>query len=156
MIREDKEVKDEKIIENILYEADHCMIALCDHNNPYLVPMNFGFKDNNLYLHSSNKGRKIEILNENNKVSFGIEIKSELVKSKNPCNWGMKYMSVLGFGIAHFIEDNDEKIEALDIIMSKYSDNDNEEDYQYSNTALNRTVVIKIELRELTCKISGY
>lgn len=85
------------------------MIALSDNNNPYMVPMNFGYKDRYLYLHSSPEGRKIEILKENNKVSFGVEIKTELVKSESACNWGMKYMSVIGEGYAEFLEDSKRK-----------------------------------------------
>lgn len=70
------------LLELILREANHCVIALSDNNSPYMVPMNFGFKNNNLYLHSSPEGRKIEILKVNNKVSFGVQIKTELVKMK--------------------------------------------------------------------------
>ena len=80
MRRIDKEINDIQSIELILQEADHCVIALSENNSPYLVPMNFGFKDNILYLHSSPEGKKIEILKVNNKVSFGVQIKTGLVK----------------------------------------------------------------------------
>ena len=156
MRRVDKEIKDIKIIESILQEADHCVIALYDNDSPYVVPMNFGFKNNNLYLHSSKEGRKIEILKVNNKVSFGVEIKTKLVKSERPCNWGMNYMSVIGEGYAHFIEDYKKKIEALDIIMSKYSNNESLTYFEYSKTALNKVALIKIEVTLLSGKISGY
>ena len=53
MRRIDKEISDIKTIELILKEADHCVIALSDNNSPYIVPMNFGYQDHNLYLHSS-------------------------------------------------------------------------------------------------------
>ena len=154
MRRVDKEIKDEKVILSIIREADHCVIALSDNKNPYVVPMNFGYDDSHLYLHSSPDGRKIEILKENNKVSFVIEIKNELIKSEIACEWGMKYMSVIGEGYAHFIEDFHKKIEALDIIMAKYSDDKSE--FRYSKTALNQVVVINVQITELTCKISGY
>ena len=57
----------------------------------------------------------------NNKVSFSVVIKTELVKNRIACNWGMDYMSIIGESIVHFIENYGKKIEALDIIMSKYS-----------------------------------
>jgi nitroimidazol reductase NimA-like FMN-containing flavoprotein (pyridoxamine 5'-phosphate oxidase superfamily) len=156
MRREDKEIRDKNVIEAILQESDHCVIGISHNNSPYTVPMNFGFKDNNLYIHSSSEGRKIEILKVNNKVSFSVEIKTELVKSFEACNWGMKYMSVMGFGFAHFIEDINKKIDALDIIMNKYSKHDLEAPFQYSETAINDIVVIKVEVIELTGKKSGY
>jgi uncharacterized protein len=155
MRRIDKEIIDKEIIESILKKADHCVIALSDNNSPYIVPMNFGFKDQTLYLHSSPEGRKIKILKSNNKVSFGVEIKTKLVKNENPCNWGMDYLSVIGEGYAYFIEDNNKKIEGLNIIMSKYSDN-GINTFEYSETALNNVSLIKIEVTELKGKISGY
>lgn len=156
MRRADKEINDKNVIEAILQDSDYCVISISDNNSPYMVPMNFGFRDNNLYLHSSSQGRKIEILKVNNKVSFGVEIKTELVRSEKACNWGMKYMSVIGFGFAYFIENRIKKIEALDIIMDKYSNKDSENSFQYSETALDQIVVIKVEITKLTCKISGY
>lgn len=156
MRRIDKEIDDIKTIESILHEADHCIVAMSDNNSPYIVPMNFGFKDHNLYLHSSNEGRKIEILKINNKVSFGVEIRTKVVKSELPCNWGMNYMSVIGEGYAYFIEDSKKRIEALDIIMSKYSNNEATTSFRYSETALNKVALIKIEVELLSGKISGY
>ena len=151
-----KEIKDKKIIRSILQDADHCVIVLSDDKSPYLVPMNFGFKDQKLYLHSSIYGRKIEILKVNNKVSFGVVIKNELVKSEEACNWGMKYMSVIGEGYAHFIEDYNEKIEALDIIMAKYSNNDFLDHFEYLETTVNKLVLIKVEVIKINGKKSGY
>lgn len=157
MRRTDKEIKDKKFMESILQEANHCVIALSDDNRPYVVPMNFAYQDYTLYLHSSNKGRKIEILKLNPQVSFGVEIKTELVKSKNPCNYGMKYMSVYGFGYSHFIEDSKEKIEALNIMMDKYSCVEYDDGkYDYLEHMLDELVVIKINIIKLTCKVSGY
>jgi nitroimidazol reductase NimA-like FMN-containing flavoprotein (pyridoxamine 5'-phosphate oxidase superfamily) len=155
MRRADKEVTDKEVIEAILQESDYCVISISDNNRPYMVPMNFGFKDSNLYLHSSSDGKKIEIIKVNNMVSFGVMNKTEIIQSKNACNWGMNYMSVMGFGFAHFIENRNKKIEALDIIMAKYS-NKSESKFEYSETALDQMVVIKVETTELTCKISGY
>ena len=156
MRRADKEIIDKKVIEAIIQESDYCMISISDNNSPYMVPMNFGYKDNNLYLHSSSEGRKIEILKANNQVSFGFEIKNDLVRSEKACNWGMNYKSVIGFGYAHFIDNRIKKIEALDIIMAKYSNKDSENSFQYTETALDQVVMIKVEITELTGKISGY
>ncbi|WP_231551451.1 pyridoxamine 5'-phosphate oxidase family protein [Methanobacterium sp. SMA-27] len=115
--------------------------------------MNIGYKNQTLYLHSSNEGKKIEILKVNNRVSFRVEINIELVKDQNPCKWGMKYKSVVGWGYAYFIEDSKKKKEALDIIMAKYSKNAN---FEYSKTSLNNLALIRVEVKELTGKISGY
>jgi uncharacterized protein len=159
MRRSDKEIKDSQTIQKVLEEAEICRIALVDGNEPYLVPMNFGYKNNTLYFHSATAGRKIDILKENNSICFQMDIKAQLVRSENPCNWGMKYLSIIGSGKAHLIDDISGKKEALDIIMAKYSPKSLESDenlFEYSEQSLNNVLVIRVEVEEITGKKSGY
>lgn len=51
MRRSEKEIKDTAIIEGILDQAKVCRIAVCDDNIPYIVPLNFGYKNRVLYNH---------------------------------------------------------------------------------------------------------
>ncbi len=155
MRRNDKEIKDKKCMEQILKKAKVCRIALCDKNKPYIVPMNFGFDDNYIYLHSAREGRKIDLIKENNNICFEADIETEIITADNACSWGMKYYSIIGFGKAHFIEDKDKKINALDVIMQKYSNKPNET-FEYSKPSLDKTTVIKVEIESLTGKKSGY
>lgn len=97
----------------------------------------------------------MDILSENRNICFEADIKNELVTSEIACNWRMKYYSVIGSGKAYFIEDIDGKKEAMDIIMRKYSEND-AKSFKYSETALNKTAVIKVEITEITGKKSEY
>jgi len=62
MRRNDKEIKDVKLIKSLLKKALVCRVALCDGKKPYIIPMNFAFKDNCLYLHSARKGRRLMLL----------------------------------------------------------------------------------------------
>ncbi|ADZ09931.1 pyridoxamine 5'-phosphate oxidase-related FMN-binding protein [Methanobacterium lacus] len=153
MRRSEKEIKDIKIIYKILNEADVCRVGFSKANKPYVVPMNFGFDESHIYLHSSVEGKKMEILKENKNICFEVDVKSEIVKSEKPCNWGMHYMSVMGFGTAELIEEPEEKIRALDIIMDKY-DPEGLNSYEYLESSLKRTAVIKLNITELTAKKS--
>ena len=155
MRRNDKEIKDNDIIEWILKKAIVCRIALSNDNKPYIVPMNFGFKDNFLFFHSSTEGMKIDILNNNNSICFEMDIEKELIKSETACNWGMKYYSIVGYGKASFIEDFQEKKKALNIILQKYSKNEIKS-FNYPETTLNKTALIKVEIKEITAKKSGF
>lgn len=153
MRRSDKEIKDPMTIQKILEEAEICRIALVDGNEPYLVPMNFGYKDNTLYLHSATEGRKIDILKENNRICFQMDIKTEIIASDAPCNWGVKYLSVVGHGKGQLINNATEKINALDIIMAKY---DPDTCFEYSEEAISKVTVIKVKIGEISGKKSGY
>lgn len=153
MRRSDKEIKDKKTLELILKKAQFCRIALCDKGKPYIVPMNFGYKDNSLYLHSAKEGRKIEILQENNSICFEMDMKTELVRSKKPCQWGMKYYSIIGNGEVSLIKNLQEKIKALNIIMEKYTPN---QVFQYDKDKVEAIHILKVEIHDLTGKLSGY
>ena len=91
MRRKDKEIKDRKEIESIIKRATVCRIGLSENNLPYIVPMNYGYVNNRLYLHSSTQGKKIDIIRHNNRVCFEMDTDHELVKSETPCQWTMKY-----------------------------------------------------------------
>ena len=45
MRRKDKEILDKKEIESIIKKAGVCRLGLSDNNIPYIVPLNFGYRD---------------------------------------------------------------------------------------------------------------
>jgi nitroimidazol reductase NimA-like FMN-containing flavoprotein (pyridoxamine 5'-phosphate oxidase superfamily) len=153
MRREDKEINDITTIEDIIRKARVCRLALSENGRPYIVPLCFGYKDNNLYFHSAHEGKKLDIIKKNNNICFEIDIDHELVKSKEACGYTMKYQSVIGFGKATFIEDIESKRRAFDIIMQNYSDGS----FEYPVEAIKNTVIIiRVEVESITGKKSGY
>jgi nitroimidazol reductase NimA-like FMN-containing flavoprotein (pyridoxamine 5'-phosphate oxidase superfamily) len=152
MRRKEKELKDIAAIEDILRRASVCRLGLCEDNRPYVVPLCFGYKENALYIHCGPEGKKLEILRKNNNVCFEVDIDHELIKAERPCDWGMKYKSVIGFGKAVFIEDIVSKHRALDVIMQQFSENA----FEYSKEAIRNTTIIKVEIENMTGKQSGY
>jgi len=89
----------------IILKSTVCKLAMCDRHQPYIVPLCFGFKDNILYFHSAPKGKKIDILKNNPNVCFEFDIFTQVIKSAKACKWGMKYRSVIGYGKASFVTD---------------------------------------------------
>jgi len=150
MRRKDKQINDVAAIEDILSRATVCRLGLCKTNQPYVVPLCFGYKDNALYFHCAGQGKKLDILRKNNNVCFEVDINHELVKAGKACDWGMKYKSVIGFGKAVFVEDVESKRKALDIIVQNYS----EGVFEYSEEDVKKTVVIKVEIESMTGKKS--
>jgi hypothetical protein len=150
MRRKEREIKDKKEIEQILKDGSICRIAMVDKDKPYLVPMNFGYRDGALYLHSAREGKKIELIKKNPNVCFEVDEIVQFRKAKLACDWGVEYKSVIGSGKAVFLADPGEKSRAFDIIMAQYSDGA----YDYPDTMLERTLVIKIEIERMTGKKS--
>ena len=152
MKRKDKEVTGAKDIEDIIRRANICRLALCEGDRPYIVPLCFGYEDGKLYFHSASQGRKLELLENNRNVCFEMDIDQELVPGETSCKWGLRYRSVVGFGRASFVRDPESKREALGIIMKNYSEGGL--DFSESNVA--ETTIIKIDVEDMTGKISGY
>jgi uncharacterized protein len=150
MRRSDREITDKKSIEDIISRSKVCKLAMCEGDIPYIVPMCFGYKDNTLFLHSAPKGKKIEILKKNPNVCFEFEILTQIIQSAKACKWGMKYKSVIGFGTAGFIADEDLKRKAFDIIMDQYSDGS----FSYEEVSLKSAIIIQVEIHSMTGKQS--
>lgn len=120
---------------------------------PYVVPLNYGFGKDFIIVHGARKGKKIDLLRENNKVAFNVAIDTEVIRDENdPSEFSMKYRSVSGLGTAKFIEDAEEKREALKIIMEHYHGPKE----PITEGMLKATAVIKISITEITGKINFY
>jgi len=152
--RKDKEIKDKTEIKAILKKATVCRIAFSENNQPYIVPLNFGYKEDCLYFHSAPKGTKLSIIKRNNNVCFEVDEGYELIKSAIPCNWSAKYRSVIGFGKAYFVEDFEEKKSALNCLVQKYSDTSVE--YEFSEGIVDTVTIVRIKIESMTGKKSGY
>jgi uncharacterized protein len=70
-----------------------------------------------------------------------------------PCSWGTRYLSVIGVGRAFFLEKTNEKQQALNYLMEKYS---GKEDSSYKAEALEKVAVISVSIEKITGKKSGY
>ena len=152
MRRKDREINDIGTIEGIIHKGQVCRLALSENGRPYIVPLCFGYKDNNLYFHTALEGKKLDILRKNNNVCFEIDIDHELIKGEKACDCSMKYRSVIGFGKAELIEDIELKRKALHIIMQNYL----EGFFKYPEEAIQNTVIIRVEIESMTGKKLGY
>ncbi|TRX66220.1 pyridoxamine 5'-phosphate oxidase family protein [Carboxylicivirga sp. M1479] len=151
MRRKEREIKDPDIIHEILSQSSICRLAIHDEPYPYLVPMNFGYRNNALYFHCATGGRKLDLLKQNNKVGFEIEYDSQLIKGDVACQWTTKYRSIIGTGEMNIITNDDEKREGFDIIMQQHGKHDN----TYIQAALDKALVLKLEINSLSAKQAG-
>jgi uncharacterized protein len=143
---------DLKIIESIIEKAIICRIGMTDGRRPYVVPVNFGYRDRVLYFHSSPGGAKMDMLRENDAVCLEFDVDVELVEAEQACKWSINYRSVVGFGRAAIVDSLDEKRRALDLLMAHYS----EANYTYPEKTLEKTAIVRIDIEQLTAKVSGY
>ena len=144
------EIVEMEKIESIISKAKVCRLGMVDGNRPYVVPMSFGYRENALYFHTGKKGKKMEILQKNNRVCFEMEVDLEIVPASNPCKWNMRYRSVVGFGRAVILESPEEKRQALDVIVKHYGGSL----MAYDEKRVKGLAVIKVEIDSMTGKQS--
>ena len=109
-------------IEAIIRKCPYCTVGITDlEGNPYVVPMNFAYRDGIIYLHSGPEGSKVTMAEKHPRVCITFCEGHELVYMHRQvaCSYSMKSRSVICHGNVRFIEDMDEKREALDIIMQQ-------------------------------------
>ena len=134
---------DKEQIESIIRQSDVCFVGMADTDGtPYVLPMNFGYKDGVIYLHSAQDGRSISILERNPKVCITFSIDHALVfqHPEVACSYRMRSKS-----------DFDKKVEALDIIMKQYSD----KTFRYSDPAVRNVKIWTVDIDEVSCKEFG-
>ncbi len=152
MRKKDKEITDIDEIERIIKKAINCRIGLVDDDEPYVVPVCFGYERNALYFHSALEGRKVKLIKKNNKICFEIDTDVEVVKAEEACRWTMKYRSVIGVGKAYILENDEEKSHGLKLIMRQYT----KDSFSFPKPKLDSILVVRVDIRSITGKQSGY
>jgi uncharacterized protein len=149
MRRTDKEITEREAIDSIIERSQICRLGLCDEGVAYIVPLCFGYDGKSLYFHCAKEGRKIGILEKNNRVCFEFDIDTEVVTGEKACNFSMRYRSVMGEGRVHFMEEGPSKKQALESIMKQYGDLGALEE-----TNLSKITVFRVDIEHMSGKKS--
>lgn len=151
MRRHDKEINSRAEIDAVIQGADVCRLALARDNEPYLVPVSFGYDGERVYFHTAPKGRKIDFIESNSRVCFEFEANVALVKNpEDACAWTFSFQSVIGYGTVTELVAPEDKNHGLNQIMRRYSGR--EWDIPAHRTATTR--VWRIDIDEVTGKQS--
>lgn len=152
MRRKDREIVDRAEIDAIIRSANLMRIALVDGDMPFLVPVFYAFDGSALYFHSAQAGTKMEIMKRNNNICFEISVDHGFIESDEACDFEARHRTVIGSGKAVFVDDETEKIQALDRIVAHFT----QKKFQYPKANLDRTAVIRIDVESIKGKKHGF
>ena len=108
--RRKKQVLSEQECADILERCEWGVLGLHgDNGYPYTVPLNYVYYNGIIYFHSARTGHKIDAIDRDDKASFCVVDKSDLVPEK----FATAYWSVIVFGRIHKVQDQDERIDTL-------------------------------------------
>ena len=115
---------------------------------PYGVPLNYTYFDDCICFHCAQKGHKLENIDFNNKVSFCVVTKSDVLANE----FDTDYESAIAFGKAVVITDDSEKKNILLSVLNKYSAEYLKAGTNYMKKHWDETKVIKITIEHLSGK----
>jgi len=152
MTKRERQITDPERIREILDRSKILHLGLAVDNEPYVVPMNYGYTMEDgkpvLYLHSALRGKKLDMLRANPNVFFEMECDLTPFESKVPCQYGLAYSSLMGRGRASIVEDVEEKKRAMTLLMKTQTG----KDFTFQDRLVSIVAVIRIDVSEYTAK----
>lgn len=153
MRRKDREITDRETINEIIRSCDCCRLGFRDRQGVYILPLNFGFTEENgqrvFFFHGAAQGKKAELIKSQPHIGFELDTAHEVESAPDACGYSFRYKSVIGEGSVCFINNDGEKRAALCLIMEHYT---GKADWQFDERILASTAVIKLTVTSLSCK----
>ena len=152
LTKRERQVTDPEQILHILDTAKVLNLGLSRNDEPYVVPMNYGYTMEEgkltLYLHSAVKGKKLDMVQANPKVFFSMDCDRMPFEGRVPCQYGLVYSSIMGRDTATLVEDVEEKKQAMSLLMKTQTG----KDFTFEDRLVTIVTVIRIDVAEYTAK----
>ncbi len=147
MRRSDRQIEREAALE-ILEKGEYGVAALIDPDGrPYSIPLNYCVHQDRVYFHCADEGVKIDCLLANPEASFCVIGDTTVL----PDSFGSLYESCIIRGVSAEAF-GDEKQEALESLIRKYSGEFWESGMKYIDKLTARTRVFSISIDEIAGK----
>ncbi len=150
-MRRSKQVLSQETAEKILREGEFGVLALSgDDGYSYAVPINYAVEGNKIYFHSAKVGHKLDAIKRNDKVSFCVVDRHEVVAEE----FTTYFSSAIAFGRIRIVEDDNDpdKLRGLELLADKYSSTASPERRAKELGRLSALVVPVMTIEHLTGK----
>ena len=139
----------EKIIEFLSSQQTGRISSIDENGYPQIIPMNFVFINDAVYMHSHIRGEKLDNIRRNKKVGFEVDKSLEFLPSyfSDPTDASLAdtlYISVVIKGNGSIVSDKEEKTTALNGLIKKYQPEGGYEPIKPEMEVLKEVEVIKI------------
>jgi len=139
----------EKLIEFLNKQETGRICSIDKYGYPQIIPMNFVFVNDVVYMHSHTKGEKLENIRQNSKVGFEVDQSLEFLPSyfTHPTDASQAdtlYISVVIKGTGIIINDRKEKTLALNSLMKKYQPEGGYESISPEMHVVDEVAIIKV------------
>lgn len=145
---------DLETIATILDQEFLCQVGFVHEGYPVVIPTIYGRSGNFLYLHGATTSRMlVDLQKEGVEISLNVTLVDGIVMARSGFNHSLNYRSVVVFGKASLVTDQDEQVAALKVITDQIAPGRWEEVRPIKDKELKATSVLKISLEEASAKI---
>ena len=139
----------QKIVEFLNKEQTGRICSIDENGYPQIIPMNFVWTNNSIYVHSHTRGEKLENIKRNPKVGFEVDRSLEFLPSyfEDPQDASLAdtlYISVVIKGEGIIVNEKKEKTLALNALIKKYQPEGRYEPINEHMEVLDEVAIIKI------------
>lgn len=120
MRRAEREISDRREMERILEEAEVGRLGTSVNDEPYVVPVSFAYRDGKILFHCARQGKKLDNVSKNPRVCFEVD-EGALIPKDKPCDFSVKYRSVIAYGNATVHTDQQRMLHTLKALTDKYA-----------------------------------
>ncbi len=136
--------------QRILREGNYGVLALSgDENYPYSLPISYIYHEGKLYFHGAKSGHKIDSILRNDKASFCVVEKNEIIAEE----YTTYFRSVIVFGKIRVIDNEKEKFEIMDHLGMRFAPADSRE---HRREVIERSIkamsVLEMSMEHMTAK----
>ena len=144
---------DKETIFRILDNDFVCQIGFVYNNYPVVIPTIYGRKDDILYFHGASVSRMLQTLEKGVSISLNVTKTNGIVLARSAFHHSLNYESVTIFGNATLVENEKDKLKALQIISDQIIPERWEEVRAPNDKELNITKVLQLRITEASAKI---
>ena len=137
----------------LLQDGEYGVLSTVDeYGQPYGVPLNYVYMNDSIYFHCAMVGHKLNNILVNEKVSFCVVGRTEVL----PSEFSTGFEGVLAFGTASAVE-GEERSQALLGLAGKYCADYLDEAPAYIEKFDKQTKVVRFQVKQITgkAKITG-
>ena len=124
------------------------LAVIGDDEYPYTVPLSYVYYDGKIFFHSALSCHKVDGINNNNKVSFCVIDQDIVVPEK----YTTCYRSVIIFGKARVLENDEAKRRAIEILAEKYSPDHQDGRMKEIEQSFSHFCMIELTIEHMTGK----
>lgn len=147
-VRRQDRLLDEERARELLHEGEYGFLAMVSAEGGYGVPINYAISGDTIYMHCAPEGRKLRTIAHDARVTFCVVGSMQIV----PEEFTTQYESVIASGVARIVQGDEERRQALRLIVEKYASAHIEEGLRAIERSISRTAIIAIDVDSFSGK----